>query len=75
MINHIWGLNNMHPMVKTIIMLRWKTPTEIVTFFTEKAERLKQTTKYKNWTGVQHAIDQEKWHGLKNDRTYSKCFD
>jgi len=65
----------MHPMVKTIIFLRWKTPQELVDFFTQKSERLKNTTRYKNWTPLEHAIDLEKWHGLKNQREYSKVFD
>jgi len=65
----------MHPMVKTIIELRWKTPEELVDFFTQKSDRLKNTTRYKNWTPIQHALDLEKWHGLKNQRTYSRAFE
>ena len=56
--------------LKTIIKLRHMTAQEIVSYFEERATRINR-----GWTAKQHAEDQEKWHGLKNERTYSKHFD
>ena len=42
------------------------TPQEIRAYFEERA---------RGWSAKQHAEDQEKWHGLKHERTYSKHFD
>jgi len=47
------------------------TAEEIRAYFEERATRIKS----RGWTAKQHAEDQEKWHGLKNERTYSKHFD
>ena len=38
-------------------------------------ERAKANRNKKDWTALQHATDQEKWHGLKNNKTYSRHFD
>ena len=57
--------------LKTIIKLRNMTPEEIRAYFEERATRIKS----RGWSAKQHAEDQEKWHGLKNERTYSKHFD
>ena len=58
--------------LQTIIKLRNMTKDEIVEYFTERSNRIKGSKN--NWTRLQHALDQEKWHGLKNERTYSRHF-
>jgi len=72
---------NKMPMPKsvlnTLIKLRHMSGEEIREYFQKRADF---HSKYPNnpkskFTAKDWAIDQEKWHGLKNERTYSKHFD
>ena len=63
--------------LQDIIKLRAMSGEEIREYFQKRADF---HSKYPNnpkskFTAKDWAIDQEKWHGLKNERTYSKPFD
>jgi len=58
--------------LQTIIKLRHMSGDEVKIYFEERA---KANRNKKDWTALQHATDQEKWHGLKNNKTYSRHFD
>ena len=49
---------------------------EIREYFQRIADFQNSNPKYRKfgWTAKELAEDQEKWHGLKNEKTYSKHF-
>ena len=63
--------------LKTLIKLRHMSGEEIREYFQKRADfhsKYPNNPKYK-LTPKEWAIDQEKWHGLKNEKTYSKHFE
>ena len=63
--------------LNTLIKLRHMSGEEIREYFKKRADfhsKYPKNPKSK-WTPKEWAIDQEKWHGLKNEKTYSKHFE
>jgi len=60
-----------------IIKLRHMDGDEIREYFTKRAEFHNKNPKnrYYGRTPKEWAIDQEKWHGLKDYKTYSRHFE
>ena len=62
--------------LNTLIKLRHMSGEEIREYFQRIADFQNSNPKYRKfgWTAKELAEDQEKWHGLKNEKTYSKHF-
>ena len=62
--------------LNTLIKLRHMSGEEIREYFQRIADSQNSNQKYSKfgWTAKELAEDQEKWHGLKNEKTYSKHF-
>jgi hypothetical protein len=63
--------------LQDIIKLRHMSGEEIREYFQKRANfhNSNPRNRYYGRTAKEWAIDQEKWHSLKNERTYSKHFE